>query len=838
MPGILQDLRFAVRMLAKSPAFTAVVVVTLALGIGANTTIFTLANSVLFRPAPYEEPDRLIAIHTYNLDYPLYRRNPSAPDDLLDWRDKTDLFSEFGYFHANRPFNLSRSEMEPQRVIGGRASASLFETLRVKPVIGRSFLPEEDKVGAAPVALLTHQFWVLHFGADPSVVGSDIRLDGAPHQIVGVLPADFHVARPDPQIWIPFDQEGAVVASGREVTWLYVMARLASDVTIEKAQASLEIITANLRETYPETNERRGVYVEPLSESLVWRDKTSLTMLLSASGFVLLIACANVANLLLGRLSVRSQEVAIRTAVGAGRSRLFRQFLTEALLLAIGGGAAGVLTAAAVKRGFLNLFMEMNLMAVNPSGLPAYLQETPLDARVLGFALLATLGTGLLFGVLPAFVQSQSQVTTQMAHSGRVAGKRGFLRNSLVVTQTALSMALLVAVGVVADGFLRAQRADMGFDIGRLSLAQVDLPRNEYATMTGRSPTGRSMWTISPRVDAVRQDLTRRIEGVPAVSSVASSAQAPPVCCRGVQLEIPEAIDSAPDRKFALYQSVSHTFFETLGIRLTRGRAFTATDGGTVSIVSESFALKYFGEENPLGKTVKLVGAIAESSAQTTIIGVVADSRLSPFQGDNVRYMVYVPNQGQPQVVAGNERDGRLMLSLWIRTPGDPASVLSAAQAAVQEAMPDQPLARLATIEGLISEVIAPSRLYSQLLGGLSLLAIALTAVGLYGVVSYQVQQRHREFGVRLALGEDRGALLRSVLRRGWQLTLYGIAAGAIGAYGLTKLMESQLFLGDGSRAPTFLAMGGVLLFVAAIAGYLPARRAASLDPIRVLRYE
>ncbi len=828
METLLQDIRFALRMLAKAPVFTVVVTATLALGIGANTAIFTLVNAVLLRPAPYEESERLVKVWTDPLSSP-WARNPSSPPDVLSWREQSDVFEELGYFFPRRNYNASGSEIEPRRIVGGRLSANLLLLLRVKPILGRVFLPEEDVEGARTVVMLTYEFWMQHFGGDRGIVGKTLRLDRTPFEIVGVLPADFHLTSPATELWVPFSQEGAVESFGRLITWLDVVARLKPGKTVEDAQARLDVIAANAREQFPQTNEDRGVFVESFANALVWDIETALLMVWFAAGFVLLIACTNVASLMLGRLAERSQEVAVRAAVGAGRGRLIRQFLTEALVLAAMGGAAGVWCAVFSVDPLARLFL-----ATIWSGHPAYVRDVSIDSGVLLFALAATAATGLLFGVLPAIAQSQTKIGARMALAGRIAGRREFLGNSLVVAETALSMILLVGVGLSVSAFLRAQGADVGFDVEGLSVLQIELPRTEYAERRELSADGRQLWHIRPTVEIAGRDVERRLAAIPGVRSVALVSLAPPACCRTRAIEVPEARDTAPDRQWARFQTVSPTYFETMGIPLRRGRIFGDAEASGVAVVNETFAQTYFGEANPLGKTVNFTGALPELNAPAVIVGVAADSLHSPWSVDGARPQLYLPRTGQPAVVPGNMRDARLRFSFLIRSAGGAADIFADARRTVAEALPDIPITKLAPMEQEFAALLGPARIFSRLLGGLSLLALALTAIGLYGVVSYSARQRTREFGVRLALGEERSRLLRSVLARGWRLTGWG----ALGAYALSRLMENRFFFSAEDRSAAFVVMALVLLTAAALAGYFPARRAARLNPTDVLRHE
>lgn len=818
-------------MLARAPVYTAVVVATLALGIGANTAIYSLVVATVLRSAPYGESERLVAVWTHWIGSSALRAPSSCPD-LLDWRDRSEVFEEYGYFFPRRTYNMGGSDLEPQQVLGGRMSASLLPMLRVSPVLGRSFLPEEDVEGARTVAMLTYGFWRQQFGGDPDIIGKTVRLDQVPYEIVGVLPEEFHIESPAPKLWVPFSQEGAVESFGRQVSWLNVIGRLNPGISVGQASAALEIISAANREQYPETNERKGVFVEPLSEALAVESKESLYLIWVAAGLVLLIACVNVANLMLGRLAARGREVAVRAAIGAGRGRLFRQFLTESLVLAALGGVAGFCLAA-LQLGPLVGVISRTLW----NGLPPYLQDVSIDPSALVFALVITCVTGLLFGSLPALMHSQSRVTARMSAGDRAKGSRSPVRNLLVVAQAALSMTLLVGVGVSLSAYLRAEGSELGFPANEVAVLQVELPRTQYA-VSGRMEAGRRIWAILPSVEAVGLGLRERLAAIPSVREVGLSSVAPPYCCRGAEVEVLGGDQDATAYRYARYQTISATYFEALGIPIIQGRAFQPADGQNVAVVNRSFALERFGQANPVGQTLIVHGWKPDLKNAAVIVGVVADSLISPWQIEGAAPQFYLPYTGQPEETPGNLRTQRLTLSYVIRIAGDPASVFGEAKQVVAEELGDLPVAKLATLESEFASLLRPAQLMASLLGGLSLLAILLTAIGLYGVVAYSVGQRKREFGIRFALGEVPQRLMLSVLQSSWRLTGYGIICGGVAVFALVPVMEARIYLVGGDQFRAFFVMALVLLGVATIAGFLPAWNASKLDPINVLRDE
>ncbi|MXY71263.1 MAG: ABC transporter permease [Acidobacteriia bacterium] len=829
--SVLQDLRYALRMLARAPVYTAVVVATLALGIGANTAIYSLVVATVLRSAPYGESERLVAVWTHWIGSSALR-TPSSCPDLLDWRDRSEVFEEYGYFFPRRTYNMGGSDLEPQQVLGGRMSASLLPMLRVSPVLGRNFLPEEDVEGARTVAMLTYGFWRQQFGGDPDIIGKSVRLDQVPFEIVGVLPEEFHIESPAPKLWVPFSQEGAVESFGRQVSWLNVIGRLNPGISVGQASAALEIISASNREQFPETNERRGVFVEPLSDALAAESKESLYLIWVAAGLVLLIACVNVANLMLGRLAARGQEVAVRAAIGAGRGRLARQFLTESLVLAALGGVAGFCLAV-LQLGPLVAVISRTLW----DGLPPYLQDVSVDVSALVFALVITCVTGLLFGSLPALMQSQSRVTARMSAGDRAKGSRSLVRNVLVVAQTALSITLLVGVGVSLSAYLRAEGSELGFPADEVAVLQVELPRTQYA-VSGRMEAGRRIWAILPSVETVGLRLRERLAAIPGVREVGLSSQAPPYCCRGAEVEVLGGDQDPRAYRYPRYQTISPTYFDALGIPIIQGRAFQPADGQNVAIVNRSYALRRFGQVNPVGQTLLIHGWNPHLKNAAVIVGVVADSLISPWQIEGALPQFYLPYAGQAEESPGNMRTQRLTLSYLIRTAGDPASIFGEAKLVVAEELGDLPVAKLATLESEFAGLLRPAQMMASLLGGLSLLAVLLTAIGLYGVVAYSVGQRKREFGVRLALGEVPRRLMLSVLQSSWRLTGYGILCGGVAVFALVPVMEAQIYLVDGDQFGAFLVMALVLLGVATIAGFLPAWSASNLDPINVLRDE
>ena len=824
-----QDLRYSLRVLRRAPLLATVIVATLGLGIGANTAIYSLVKATVLRPAPFDDPGQLAAVWTHYIGSP-YLRGPSSSPDVLDWREHSAVFEDFGYYFPRRTYNLTSPGAEPRRIVGGRMSAPLLNVLRVNPILGRPFLPEEDVQGARTVAMLSHKLWLGQFGGDREIIGKSVRLDQVPYEIVGVLPPDFHLTSPDPELWVPFSQEGAVESYGRRIVWLNAVGRLKPGLTVEQAAAALEVISANSRELYPETNERRGVFVEPLSEALASDKAQILFLIWIGAGFVLLIACVNVASLMLGKAASRRNEVAIRAALGASRGRLVRQFLTESVLLAFLGGLAG-LGLAALQLGPLLSLLSRTFW----TDLPLYLQQVSIDAYALAFAGITTVATGLLFGILPALVQSQASLAGSISGRGVPRGGTPLLRSALVAAQIALSMILLVGVGLSASALLRAESNEPGFALENLAVLEIELPRTQYA-VSGRMEAGRRIWRVLPAVEAAGQSLRERLAAIPGVTEVGLASLAPPKCCRATRVEVPDANSANLDGRYYDFQTVSPTYFEALGIPIVQGRAFSASESSASVIVNDAFVREFFGDQSALGQTAIIHGWKAGLRNVAVIVGVVGDSLISPWQIEGARPQIYLPYSGQPEETPGNMRDDRLTLSYLIRTDVSPATIFAEAKRAVAAALPDLPITRLGTLESAFESLLGPAQTMARLLGGLALLAILLTAIGIYGVVAHSVSVRKKEFGVKLALGEDRSRLLVSVLASTWRLATCGIALGAAGAFALVRVMDNQIFRVEEDRLEVFAAMVLVLLLVATAASLLPSWRASGLEPISVLR--
>ncbi|HEV7890219.1 MAG TPA: ABC transporter permease [Pyrinomonadaceae bacterium] len=805
---ILQDLRYGLRTLRKHPGFTAVAVIALALGIGANTAIFSVVNTVLLQPLPYRDPDRLVMVWE-DATKSGYPRDTPAAANYIDWRDQNQVFEGMVAL-ADQSFNLTGMG-DPERLEGKRASANLFNILGVEPLLGRGFLPEDDRPGGGRVAVLSHGLWQRRFGADPKVVGRSLELNGQSYEVVGVMPPGFQFLSPEYELWVPigFTQQEAA-SRGRH--YLQVVARLKPGVSVERAQAEMSTIATRLQQQYPEQNADLGAAVVPLHEQVVGDIKPALLILLGAVGFVLLVACANVANLLLARAAARQKEIALRVALGASRARLIRQFLTESVLLAALGGVLGLLLA---------LWGVNLLKAFIPDSI-SQVRAITVDAKVLGFTLVVSLLTGLIFGLAPATQASNFNLNETLKEGGRDAsagskGKR--IRSLLVVAEVAVSLVLLVGAGLLINSFLRLRSVAPGFKPDNLLTMGVVLPQPKYPDHTRRT--------------AFYDEMIRRVEAVPGVKS-AAIANWIPLIKQGDSTSI--TIEGRPPAEpgkenMMVTRVVNPHYFQTLGVQLSRGRAFDESqdraDSPGAVIVSETAARRYWPGEEALGKRIS-VGKPESPDDWLTVVGVAAD--VKQFQLDA---------EPRPQMYLSYTQAGFFAPRyLIVSTSVEPLSMASAVRGTVWSIDRDQPVSHVRTMEDVLSESIARQRFSMLLLGIFAGVALLLAAVGLYGVMSYTVAQRTREIGLRMALGAQRGDVLRLVVGQGLKLVLVGVALGLVAAFMLTRVMSSLLF-GVSPTDPTTLAtISLVLVAVALLASYIPARRATKVDPLIALRYE
>jgi putative ABC transport system permease protein len=811
MHTLIQDLRYGIRMLAKSPGFTVVAVLTLALGIGANTAIFSVVNAVLLAPLPYKDPGRLVTLWGANPrlsseDFPL------SPAVFSTWKAENRVFEEIAA--SSDDLDTITGSGEPEMVIGYDFSADYFHVLDAKPELGRTFLPEEDRTGGPNVAVLSDNIWRRRFNADPSIIGKTIQLGSAPFTVVGVMPPTFRY--PDKvEIWTPLALPASASTDWKN-RYLRVLARLRPGVTLDEAQAQMSVLAERLAREHPDTNTGEGVLLKPLRKQIAGDIRTPLLVLLGAVGFVLLIACVNVANLLLARAASREREVAIRTALGAGRLRLLRQMLTESVLLSLAGGVAGLLLAY-WSAGFLLSLFPNNIANLS---IPT-VQAIPIDGRVLAFTIAATILTGFLFGLVPALRSSRLDVNQTLKESGRapMAGSRERLfRSILVVAEIALSFVLLIGAGLLIKSFLRLIQGDLGFR-----------PDNVLALEAFPSPATYP----SKEPEKLRAYVDRSVENLRAIPGVESASAINFLPLTGFWGPQKFTIEGRPDppkgQEYAAdNRVVTPDYFKTMGIPLQRGRAFAAADGPDsphVAVISASLARRFWNTDDPVGKRLNL-GDSAKPD-WTEIVGVVGDVHSFGLE-EKLHDDLYRPfSQVYFPIVA-----------FTVRAKGDPAQITAAAKAAIWAVNPVQPFYKIITMATLAAESLALRRVSMLLLTAFSSLALLLAAIGIYGVLSYAVAQRTHEIGIRAALGAQQRDVLRLVLGDGMRLALTGLGLGFAASLALTRLMVSLLY-GVGAADPlTFAGVAALATGVALLACYLPARRAMRVDPIIALHYE
>jgi len=818
MDPLWQDIRYALRTLARKPGFTFVAVVTLALGIGANTAIFSVVNAVLLRPLPYPEPERLVQVWNKLESAGLPQLWFSEPE-IIDYRQRQQHFEDIAVFTAQGA-NLTGAG-EPQRVTLCFTSAPFFPVLGVNPLLGRTFTPEEDVPGNDRVVVLSHAFWEQQFGGDPSAVGRSVTLNENPYVVIGVMPPGFAFPPEEVQLWTPLAINTAEPDS-RGSHYLEAVARIKLSISFEEAQAGIsgvarQVATDN-RDYYRE-GRGWGSYLIPLHDSYVGEIRPALLVLLAAVGFVLLIACANLANLLLARATVRQKEIAIRAALGAGRLRIVRQLLTESVLLALAGGAAGLLPAYAGLRV---------LPALSPEGLPR-LGEIQIDPRVLGFTLTLSVLTGLFFGLVPAWHAARTDLQESLKEGGRRSAGSGHhrLRGLLVVAEVALSLVLLVGAGLAMRSFYRLLGVNPGYRTENVLTFRTALPNARYPDL--------------PRVNGFYRDLSARLAALPGVDSVSAidllplsglySSGTVSVEAPGAAFVPPPADEHDPVPGIETdYRTVLPGYFETMGMTLQEGRFFMASDDAEappVAIIDEAFARHFWGDESPLGQRLTLGGG--SEPQWRTIVGVVRHIRHYGLQTEG-REQLYLSHPQLPFAARS--------MHVVLRTSTDSASLFPVVRQLVAALDPELPLYDVDTMEQRLAASVTQPRFNLLLLGLFALVALVMAAVGLYGVMAYSVSQRTHELGVRMALGAQPRDIFRLVVGQGLLLTLAGVALGLLAAFGLTRLMRSLLFGVSATDPLTFTGVAAVLAGVALLACWLPARRATRVDPMLALRYE
>lgn len=805
--AMIQDLRFGLRVLLKHPGFTLIAVFTLALGIGANTAMFSVVNAVLLRPLPYPESDRLVSMAERS---PQLERMFIAYPNLLDWRAQNDVFEQIAAFRRLN-FNLV-DDGEPERLIGAQVSADLFPALRVRAALGRTFSLEEDKPGSNPVVVLSHGLWSRRFGADSKIVGRSIALNGKSYQVTGVMPAGFQFPR-RADLWMSLGQtlsEPGWSERGRG-QGLYGIARLKPGVTLPQARSEMETIALRLEQQYPETNQGRRVSLIPLLEETVGEIRPVLLVLQATVGFVLLIACANIALLLLARTAARQKGMAIRLALGAGRWRLLRQLLVESVMLALLGGGLGLWLASQGVR---------LIVATNPSGPNAIprAQEIGPDWQMVIFTAAISILTGLIFGLAPAWKASKAALNEALKDSSRglTSGpsQRRF-RDALVSAEVALSLILLIGAGLMVKSLYHLQRVNPGFQADHLLTLQLELPVSKYST--------------DQEIINFYERLLERLNALPGAQS-ASAAGGMPIIGGGTQA--PFHVEGQPEPKpgeapIADLASITPDYFHVMGMTLRRGRAFTEQDDQNatrVIIVDDSFAERHWPNAVPLGKRVQL----GDNEIWWTVVGVVGRVKQEGLERETNRVQAYLPFLQNPWRA----------MTIGVRSAADPTSLIAAVRQQVLTLDRDLPIFSVRTMEQILTDSIASYRLSTLLLSAFAAVALILASIGIYGVMSYSVEQRTHEIGIRLALGGQVWDVLKLVVGQGMALTSIGASLGLAGGFALTRFMKTLLFGVSAADPWTFATVAVSLLSVALLACYLPARRATKVDPLLALRHE
>jgi putative ABC transport system permease protein len=803
---LLRDIKYALRMLWKRPGFTVVAVITLALGIGANTAIFSVINAVLLAPLPYEDPDRLVGVWERQV-IANENQQPVALPNLDDWKEQNQVFEELAITRGVT-FNLTQAG-ETERVTGARVSSNLYTLLRVKPILGRAFTEAEGKPGAEPVALISYGLWQRRYAADPQLVGRSLQLDGLPCTVVGVLPRGLSYPTPDTDLVIPFIPQQR--ESQRANHFVRVIGRLRQGVSLSEARAEMDTIAARLEQQYPDTNTGWRVHLLPLQEQLVGNIRPALLVLLGAVGCVLLIACANVANLLLSRAVGRQMELAVRTALGASRWQLIRQLLTESILLSLCGGLFGLLLAV----------WAVPVLTRLSSGSIPRVEEISVSLRVLSFTLLISLLTGIIFGLIPAW-QSSSKKLTASLREGRRGSTGGLLHRRvlsiLVITEVALALVLLVGAGLMIRSFASVRQVSPGFDPRGVLTAGIGLSPIKYPELQQQA--------------TFYQTLLAKLEALPGVVSVAGVSRLPVVAViASSNFTIkgrPVQTGHAPN---ANYRVISPRYFQTVGIPFVQGRDFTVRDTKDTPdavIVNKVLAERFWPGQDPLGQHLQLA---AETTRWREVVGVVGNEKLSGLDSE-IGPAIYVP------LTQNTFPNALRSLFLVVRAEGEPSALAPSIQKELRSMDQEQALFQVRPLEEVISNSLSQRRFNSLLLVIFGALAGLMAAVGIYGVIAYSVTQRTNEIGIRLALGAQPRDVLKMILGQGIKLTLVGVAIGLIAAFALTRILSSLLYGVSATDPVTFLGVPLLLTAVAALASYLPARRATKVDPCVALRYD
>ena len=826
-----QDLVFGARMLLARPGFTVAAVLSLALGIGANTTIFSLINSSLLADLPYRESERLVALWTSFVDRPAVRGGVTGAN-YLAWKEQSRSFEAVG---GNFGFTMNLGSSEDgapaERIEGMRFTASMWDVLGVRPIRGRLFTPDEDRNGSpAPVAVLSYNFWQRRFAGDPQIVGKTMRLDGVETDIIGVMPDGFDFASADTDIWAPAGFTPQQLTSA--ASFIQVSARLRTGVTIEQAQAEMTALSRGLAAEFPERNKNVTVAVQGLRAAIYDDVQRPLLVLQGTVGFVLLIACANIAGLLLARSASRRTEMAVRSALGAGRWRVIRQLLTENVLLAIIGGIVGCALGWAGLRA---------LVAALPPDLIG-LPDARIDLRVLVATGLLSVITGVVFGLAPAIQTSNVDLSTTLKESGRdgmAAGGAQRFRSALVTVQIGLALMLLIGAALMGNSLLKLLNNELGADPKNLLTFELRFPQNELMRPVDKY-RGVGLWEIFPVPGLTFDRMWERVQQIPGVRSAAGISRAP---LSGNAMGMQFFIEGRPRPESgrgqgAAYFAITPRYFETMKIPILRGRDFTRSDTATsplVMIINKTMADRFWEGKDPVGQHVTL--DFVPNEQPRVIVGVVGDSVIGRFQRQPTPFM-YVPHLQQQNRWQGPAWDYRAMMAFVMRTDGDPMALAPAVRTAVADVDRGKPAGNIRTVEQYLGQQARGMELYATLLGIFGSAAGLLAALGIYGVMAYTVAQRTREIGIRMALGAGGSRVMRLVIVRALILIAIGLVLGLGGAVGLTRVLASELYEVSPTDPLTFTVVTIGLTVVALAACLIPTRRALRVDPTVALRYE
>lgn len=808
MQNLLTDIKYGFRMLLKYKIVSIIAIITLSLGIGANSAIFSIVNKVLLKPLNYEKSEELVFVHEKSTQ--LENISVSYPN-FLDWKERNTVFENIGVFRS-QSYSLVNHNGMPEQITGLMCSLDVFLALKVNPIQGRLFLPEEDKPGANPVAILSYGFWQENFAAKNDILGESITLNGQIYTIVGIMPKTFIFPYPKIKVWVP------VGLNANDPNWirenhpgLYAIARLKPGMSLEKAQIEMDIIAAQLEKEHPKTNPDNKILVKTLYERAVGSIRDPLFLLLASVAAILLIACANVANLMLARSVSRNKEIAIRAVLGANRIRIIRQLLTESIILAITGGLFGLLLA------YWGIGAIINFPGLE--NIPNMLEVT-IDNQVLFFTLLLSSFTGVVFGLVPALQATKIDLNDSLKdHSRSASGNQSQnkLRNVLIISEITITLILLISTGLFIKSFIKVQQIETGFNTEDIFTATLNLPQTTYKEAEQKV--------------AFYQQLIERVSSIPGVKQVTFSNRLP---LQNAGNQTPFSLETFPKEMTALplteYTVITPTYFNVLGIKLLQGRFFTEQDNKNslpVAIIDENFAKKYWANQNPIGKRIK-GGGRDSNNPWVEIVGVVASIRYDELTiGENLVQM-YRPYSQSPFN----------RITLAIKTVGDPLLYTNLVRKEVLVLDKELPIYDVITLEQIINNSVASSKLLLILLGSFALVALTLASVGIYGVISYSVSQRTHEIGIRMALGAQSDQVVSMIVKQALKLALIGVSLGLLGALALTRMVASMLYEVSATDPSIFLVATVCLLVISFIACYLPARRATKVDPLIALRHE